>query len=178
MDPYKVIKEYYTESSSLYNCLISHSENVAQKALACAKNLDVDLNFIKEAALLHDIGIYLTYAPKIECYGNLPYIFHGCLGKGLLEQKGFFRHARVCANHVGVGLSIKDIQAQSLPLPEIDMQPETLEEKLICYADKFFSKTKNNVEKSLDQIQWDLSRYNQKAFEKFLTWHQSFGIRD
>jgi len=175
MDPYEIIKEFYLESSSLYNCLVSHSEKVAQKALACAKRFDIDHTFIREAALLHDIGIYLTHAPMIECYGNLPYIFHGYLGMRLLEQKGLFRHAQVCARHVGVGLSIKDIQEQNLPLPEMDMQPETLEEMIICYADKFFTKSKNNVEKSLDQIQWELSRYNQKATEKFMKWHRCFG---
>jgi len=174
MDPYQILKEYYSESSSLYKCLVSHSERVAQKALDCAKNVDVDRVFIWEAALLHDIGIHLTYAPKIECYGNLPYILHGYLGMRLLEQKGLFRHAQVCLRHVGVGLSIKDIQENRLPLPEIDMQPETLEEIIICYADLFFSKSKNNVEKSLDQIQRELSGYHQKSLERFMRWHQCF----
>jgi len=177
MDPYEIIKGFYQESSSLYNCLVSHSEKVAQKALNCAMDFDVDRKFIREAALLHDIGIYLTYAPKIECYGNLPYIMHGNLGMRLLEQKGLYRHAQVCARHVGVGLSKEDIQIQKLPLPEIDMEPETLEEMIICYADKFFSKSKNNVEKTLDQIQWELSHYNQKAIDKFMVWHHCFGAK-
>jgi len=174
MDPYKIIQEYYKESSPPYNCLISHSEKVAQKALACAKHFDVDHEFIREASLLHDIGIYLTYAPRIDCYGSLPYIVHGYQGMRLLEQKGLYRHAQVCIRHVGVGLSIETIKERNLPLPEMDMQPETLEEMIICYADKFFSKTENNVEKSLDQIIWELSHYNQKAIEKFMQWHQYF----
>jgi len=176
MDPYQIIKEYYAESSSLYHCLVSHSEKVAQKALACGKHFDVDHAFIREASLLHDIGIYLTYAPKIECYGNMPYIFHGYLGMRLLEQKGLYRHAQVCLRHVGVGLSIEFIKEQKLPLPEMDMQPETFEEMIICYADKFFSKSDNNVEKSLDQVIWELSRYNNKSIEKFMQWHQYFNV--
>jgi uncharacterized protein len=175
MNPYEIIKEFYSKSSSLYDCLISHSEKVAQKALSCAKKFDIDHTFIQEAALLHDIGIYLTYAPKIGCYGNLPYIFHGYLGMGMLQQKGLYRHAQVCVRHVGVGFSVEDIREQHIPLPEIDMQPETLEEMIICYADKFFSKTDNHVEKSLDQIQWELSRFNQKYIEKFMKWHHCFG---
>jgi uncharacterized protein len=175
MNPYEIINEFYSHTPSLYNCLKSHSEKVARKALFCSKKLDVDHAFIKEAALLHDIGIYLTYAPQIGCYGNLPYIFHGYLGMGLLQQKKLYRHAQVCLRHVGVGLSVDDIRERNLPLPEMDMQPETLEEMIICYADKFFSKSDNNVEKSLDQIQWELSRYNQKSIEKFMNWHHSFG---
>jgi uncharacterized protein len=176
MDPYEIIKEYYSESSSLYKCLILHSEKVAQKALSCAKNVDVDQTFIREAALMHDIGIYLTYAPKISCYGNLPYIFHGYLGMRLLEQKGLYRHAQVCVRHVGVGLTIEEIEERNLPLPKMDMQPETLEEQIICYADKFFSKSENNVEKTIDQILWELSHYNEKSIEKFMKWHQCFGV--
>jgi uncharacterized protein len=175
MDPYGIIQEFYLKSDPLYECLISHSEKVVQKALSCAKRLDVDHSFIREAALLHDIGIYLTCAPKIGCYGNLPYIFHGYLGMGILQQKGLYRHSQVCLRHVGVGLSIEDIHALNLPLPKIDMQPESLEEMIICYADKFFSKSDNHVEKSLDQIQWELSRYNQKSVEKFMNWHHCFG---
>jgi uncharacterized protein len=176
MDPYEIIKTYYPKSSPLYNCLISHSEKVAQKALDCAMHFDVDHAFIREAALLHDIGIYLTYAPKIACYGNLPYIQHGYLGMCLLENQGLYRHALVCARHVGVGLSKENIQTQNLPLPEIDMIPETLEEIIICYADKFFSKSESNVEKTLDQIQLELSHYSLASIDKFMAWHQCFGV--
>ena len=43
--------------------------------------------------------------------------------------------------HTGAGLTKKEIIEQELPLPQQDFLPETTEEKLICYADKFFSKT-------------------------------------
>ena len=48
-------------------------------------------------------------------------------------------YARVCERHTGAGLTLHDILSQNLPLPHHDLQPETIEEKLICYADKFFS---------------------------------------
>ena len=39
-------------------------------------------------------------------------------------------------------VAVERIAAHGLPLPEGCYMPETLEEQLICYADKFFSKTK------------------------------------
>ena len=60
--------------------------------------------------MLHDIGIFLTHAPQIGCHGDKPYICHGYLGRELLEKEGFPRHAIVCETHVGVGLTIADIE--------------------------------------------------------------------
>jgi len=174
MNPLEIIEQYYDKQSSLYHCLVSHGEQVARKALSCAKKFEVDLKFIQEAAMLHDIGIFYTYAPKIGCYGNLPYIYHGYMGMVLLDKLGWHRHAQVCLRHVGVGFSIEDIQQHHLKLPQIDMQPQTLEEQLICYADKFFSKTSGTEEKSIDNIQLKLSQYNHKALEKFMKWHSCF----
>ena len=60
---------------------------VMKKALSIAKqlpHLNPDLVFIQEAAMLHDIGIFLVDAPDIACTGELPYICHGYAGKILL----------------------------------------------------------------------------------------------
>ncbi|MEZ4602993.1 MAG: hypothetical protein R2861_06175 [Desulfobacterales bacterium] len=37
-------------------------------------------------------------------------------------------------------MSVDEIQTHHLPLPLRSMVPVTLEEEIICYADKFFSK--------------------------------------
>ena len=134
--------------------LLVHSRSVTDKALALAKKhpeLDLDLNFIEEAAMLHDIGIFLTDAPDIQCFGTHPYICHGYLGADLVRKEGFPRHALVCERHTGAGLSLQDIEEQNLPVPHRDMLPVSLEEEIICFADKFFSKTKLDKEKSLER---------------------------
>ena len=64
------------EENELKHILLVHSRSVTDKALALAKKhpeLDLDLNFIEEAAMLHDIGIFLTDAPDIQCFGTHPY---------------------------------------------------------------------------------------------------------
>ena len=113
------------------NILVRHSEAVSQKALSIAKahpELEADLTFLEEAAMLHDIGIVKTDAPGIECYGTEPYICHGILGAAMLRDEGLPRHARVCERHTGAGLLCEDIIGQNLPLPHHDFLPETIEE--------------------------------------------------
>ena len=79
MNPIEIIKKHYTENSPLYNILIDHSTDVTRKALQIAENhpeLNIDKQFVSEAGMLHDIGIFMTYAPSIECYGEHPYMAH------------------------------------------------------------------------------------------------------
>src|SRR5664279_4650174 len=128
--------------------MVEYGKAVANKALEIAARLshkNPDCRFIEEAALLHDIGIFLTNFPKIGCFGPHPYISHGYLGRELLEKEGLSAHALVCERHVGVGLTIEDINDNLFPLPLRDMRPQSLEEKIICFADKFYSKNKANL---------------------------------
>ncbi|GHT03360.1 phosphohydrolase [Bacteroidia bacterium] len=160
MNPIAILKKYYLEGSGLYNRLLTHSLSVANKAEAIMQahpELKVDANFVYEAAILHDIGIFLTNAPSVDCAGTQPYMQHGRLGAELLRREGFERHARVCERHTGAGIS----------LPEGDFFPETTEEKLICYADCFYSKTHLDEEKTVEQIKKSLSKYGDDAVARF-----------
>ena len=63
MDPYHILDKYYSDNPELKHVLITHSQSVADKAEAIAlthPELEVDVEFIRQAALLHDIGIFLT----------------------------------------------------------------------------------------------------------------------
>jgi len=150
LDPISIIKQHYIPDSQAYTALMTHSEYVVEKALKAAANvrhLKPDTRFIEEAGMLHDIGIIQTHAPQMGCFGELLYICHGYLGREIVEKAGFPKHALVCERHVGVGLSLRDIRKQRLPLPMHDMRPVTLEEQIICYADKFYSKSKGKFGK-------------------------------
>lgn len=176
MEPLKVIQKYYNSRSKAYSLLIAHSIKVTEKSIKTAqkvKHLKPNLKFIEEAAMLHDIGIFLTYAPEIRCFGKKPYICHGYLGREILEKEGLLSHALVCERHIGVGLTKKEIEKQKLPLPRRDMIPLSLEEKIICFSDKFFSKNKKEMhkEKDVKDIKRNLLRFGidkVKTFEKWL----------
>ena len=72
MNPYEIIEKYYIPGSDLYNILVKHSEAVRDKALALARRhpeLKLDIEFIAEAARLHDSGRLEKDAPGIRCFG-------------------------------------------------------------------------------------------------------------
>ena len=177
MDYQKIIDKFYDEDNELRHILIVHSQSVARKALQIVSlhpELNLDRQFIEEAAMLHDIGIIKTDAPGIKCFGTEPYIRHGILGAEMLRNEGFPRHARVCERHTGAGLSMQEIVSQNLPLPHQDFLPETLEEQLICYADKFFSKSHIDRVKTIQQAEKSIAKFGTDGLERFKHWEQLF----
>ncbi|MCL1943375.1 MAG: HDIG domain-containing protein [Candidatus Azobacteroides sp.] len=177
MDYWSIIQKYYPEGSGLYNIYVSHGQSVANKAVELAKKhpeLDLDIPFLYEAGMLHDIGIFMTDAPEIECFGDKPYICHGYLGSDLLRKEGFPRHALVCERHTGTGLKLENIIKDHLPVPQRDMCPQTLEEQLICFSDKFYSKTKLNKEKTVEKIREKMKRTGKNSVKQFDAWCKLF----
>jgi len=173
----KIINKYYIEDNELKNILIIHSQSVARKALQIVSlhpELHLDADFIREGAMLHDIGIIRTKATGIHCFGTEPYICHGLLGGEMLRHEGFPRHARVCERHTGAGIGIEEIEAQHLPLPHANFLPETMEEKVICYADKFFSKTHLDRERTVEEALNSLVKRDSKGIERFKEWVKMF----
>lgn len=182
-DPIKIIDFYYQDNRELRELLIRHSEQVAGKALSIADNhpeLNLDRTFLYDGAMLHDIGIIKTNAPSIFCYGSEPYICHGYLGALLLEEYGrennmdLTRHARVACRHTGTGLTKEQIIRENLQLPHFDFVPETTEEKVVCFADKFFSKSKPEIEKTVPQALHSLEKFGEETVNRFNKWLDIF----
>ncbi|MDE6290169.1 MAG: HDIG domain-containing protein [Muribaculaceae bacterium] len=174
---YELITRYYEEGSALLDLLLTHSGMVARKALAVADaaRLDIDRDFVYNASMLHDIGIFRCDAPGIYCHGAEPYIRHGVIGAELMRREGLEEYARVCERHTGSGLTAKEIAETGMPLPPMDFLPETLEEKLICYADKFFSKSGDpKEEKSLDRVRRSMSKFGSDSLARFDALHSLF----
>lgn len=178
MDFQAIINKYYGEDDSkLKTILMKHSQSVAQRALQIVSRhpeLNLDRQFVEEAAMLHDIGICCCNAPSIECRGTKDYLLHGRMGAEILRKEGYPRHARVCERHTGAGLTREDIERQQLPLPSQDFLPETLEEKLICYADKFYSKTRLDKEKTIEEAARSLAKFGNEGVERFQEWAELF----
>jgi uncharacterized protein len=182
VDTGALLRTYYRPGTRLFDILQRHGEQVAEKACRLAQarpELDVDLGFLREAALLHDIGIFQTDTPQLDCHGTHPYVRHGVLGRALLEAQGLPRHALVCERHVGAGLSLEEIRARRLPLPLRDMRPVSLEEQLIGYADKFFSKANGAAKDKPPQVVLRiLQRYGPRQAANFADWAWRFeGLR-
>ncbi len=176
-----LIDKYYEPGSHLREILLVHSSLVTEKALniASEKHLDLDTGDITAAGMLHDIGICFTQAPAIECFGTEPYICHGLIGSELIREVGLPESiARVAERHTGSGITALEITEQGLPIPPADYLPETLLEKLICYADKFYSKGRNlTKEKSPEQARRSLERFGAATLSRFDALHAMFGQR-
>lgn len=177
MDFNRIINKYYPEENALKRILLVHSRAVADKALQICDahpELHLDRQFVEEAAMLHDIGIFRCDAPSIYCHGTEPYLKHGRIGAELMRSLGYPRHARVCERHTGAGLTKEEIIEQQLPLPHEDFLPETLEEKLVCYADKFYSKSHLDRERTVAQAEKALTRFGKDGAKRFREWADLF----
>ncbi|MFN2437264.1 MAG: HD domain-containing protein [Desulfotignum sp.] len=177
-----VIEKFYPPGSALNRILVDHSRQVAKKSLEIARSLadpDLDPDFIEHAAMLHDIGIFLTASPKIGCTGNAPYICHGVLGRDLLDNEGLDpAYGLVAERHTGAGISIDTILRHNLPLPRRDLVPGTLTEKIICCADKFFSKTgpARHRPRTVSRILADLAAIDSEHALRFSRWAEEFRL--
>lgn len=120
-----------------------HSVRVRRKALFLAKRIAargkrVDLRLVSDGALLHDAG-------RVETHG----LAHGVAGAKILRELGAGerlagtggitkaetrRLARICETHVLGGIT--RAEARRLGLPAKDYLPRTIEEKIVCAADK------------------------------------------
>ena len=163
MDYLSIIDKYYPADDELRRILMIHSRQVADRCLAIVakhKELPVDVQFMEEAAMLHDIGIYRCDAPSIHCHGTEPYLRHGPIGGEILRAEGFPRHARVAERHTGTGLP--------------GFEPETLEEQIICYADKFYSKSRLDRVLTVAETAQSLEKFGHEGVLKFLAWAERF----
>ena len=179
MNPFDIIAEFYEPGSRSYQILVKHGQQVADRAVETAmrvSHLNPNLNFIKEAAILHDIGIFETDSPILGCTGKHPYVCHGYLGRKIMERKGLPMHGLVCERHVGVGISFEEIKRYHLPLPQRDMVPISIEEQIICYADKFYSKNgkTGGDEKTVEDILNALQKYGPEKVIRFQKWMRLF----
>lgn len=195
-----IIHHFYPEDTPLRRLLLLHSECVRDKALALLEgssfrdqhpSTTLNLDLIIAGSMLHDIGICATYAPGILCEGTEPYICHGTIGARMLRQlvaEGSFSAedaamleacARICERHTGAGLTRQDILSQGLPIePAVDLLPETLEEQLVCLADKFFSKSGDpRKEKSLEHVRRSMMKFGADSLARFDALCSTFNIK-
>jgi len=75
----------------------------------------------------------------------------------------------ICERHIGVGITLEDIEEKELPLPKRDMIPLSVEEQIICFADKFFSKNPKFLleEKSIKRIREYISKIGEEKLRQF-----------
>lgn len=191
-----ILDRFYPSDTPLRRMLIKHCNQVRDKALDILEKSsvapsDIDRDLVIDGAMVHDIGIYLCDAPGILCEGSANYIAHGTLGAQLIRDLVAQQDpvvlgispdylealARICERHTGAGLSREDILSQQLPIPVGDYLPLTLEEKLVCLADKFFSKSGDMKEKSLDRVKRSMMKFGNSSVARFEDLCKQFDVK-
>ena len=161
-----------------------HSTQVCNKALAIAEKsvVALDLDVVKNGAMLHDIGIGHCHAPGIFCDGDAHYIEHGTWGAQMLRLYGAEHnldlevYALICERHTGSGITAGEVAAQQLPIAVKDYLPVTNEEKLIALADKFFSKSGDQQEKPLAKVRKSMTKFGEASLQRFDELCRLFGV--
>lgn len=124
-------EEAYTilKRAGCSEAVVRHAEAVARLALQIAGKLrergfEVDLRIVEVGALLHDLG-----------RSKLHTVNHGSVGGDIARSLGLPESlARIVERHVGAGIPLEE--AVAVGLPARSYVPETLEEKIVAYADK------------------------------------------
>jgi len=62
----------------------------------------------------------------------------------------------------------------SPPNDEPDFTPETLEEQIVCYADKFYSKSRPDRVLTVAEAAQSLEKFGHEGVLKFLEWSRMF----
>lgn len=149
---YRVLKKILNHSSTVKQIAVSISQNINRKKIYSKK---IDINIIKIASLLHDIGREKCPPKAIDS------IQHNIQGEKIIldeikklkkEQKSSEINSpkfeklqkdieilkvckRVCRNHIGIGLTKKEIIEHKINLPPANYLPRSIEEKIIAYSD-------------------------------------------
>jgi len=109
--------------------IVRHCQAVAMAAKIIAdefvrRGTAVDTKAVIAGALLHDLGRSKTQT-----------VMHGVAGAELLQKEGVdAKVVEIVRRHVGAGISPEE--AKKLGLPDFDYVPRTLEERIVCFADK------------------------------------------
>jgi uncharacterized protein len=114
--------------------IIQHCKTVAKLAVKIAKTLQkkgykVNVRLVEIGALLHDIGRSKTHS-----------VNHAVEGARIAEDSSMPEPViRIIERHVGAGIPPKE--AEKLGWPKKSYMPQTLEERIVNYADKLIEGT-------------------------------------
>jgi uncharacterized protein len=130
--------------------VVKHCEAVAELAreiaeTCCERGLKVDLDLIEVGALLHDIGRSKTHS-----------VHHAIIGAQIARSLGLPDPVlSIIKRHVGGGITTRE--ARKLGWPKDIYVPQTLEEKIISYADKLIEGSRRvPIERTIENFAQEL----------------------
>jgi uncharacterized protein len=173
MYKYFEILKRYSRDERYFDIVLRHSLEVLAKSIELInrKKLygSIDLDLVVSGSILHDIGTF----EFLEDKKKEGYIRHGIIGGEILRGLGLEKEARIAERHTGSGLAKEEIIKNGWDLPHKDFLPESLEEKIICYADKFSSKNPEKKD-TPETIIKEFENYGKGPLQRFLELREMF----
>ncbi|MEM3578892.1 MAG: TIGR00295 family protein [Candidatus Bathyarchaeia archaeon] len=130
--------------------VVKHCEAVADLAVEIAKKcmekgLAVNLELVEMGALLHDIGRAKTHS-----------VHHALTGAQIAKALSLPEPIiAIIKRHVGGGITAEE--AKKLGWPKDVYTPQTLEEKIVAYADKLIEGSKRvSIEETIEKFSKEL----------------------
>ena len=169
----------YAQSDIVFNLVYGHCQIVAEIALWCVKEkqLEINVEILEAGCLLHDIGTYAIFDADGKDNNEHNYKQHAIFGAALALEEGFDeRIADMIRTHVLMGLTKEEIVHNGFGMPQKNYEPTSIEGRLLCYADRFHSKrpTFNAYEPFLEKLSKTLPLQAQKLKDAAA----EFGIPD
>ena len=130
--------------------VVKHCETVADLAVEIGevcrgRGLHVNLDLVEVGALLHDIGRSKTHS-----------VHHAVVGARIAKSYGLPKQVLdIIQRHVGGGITARE--AKRLGWPKGVYTPQTLEEKIVSYADKLIEGSRRvPIEKTIASFSQEL----------------------
>ncbi len=145
--------------------VVEHCRSVAHLAYKIAqtcnsKGKKVDVRLVRVGGLLHDLGRARTHT-----------VDHGLVGAEIARELQLPESLiLIIERHVGSGISTSE--ARRLGFPSRSLVPQTIEERIVAYADKLTRKSQRlTIEAALEQFNRD-SNIPETAVERLREWHE------
>ncbi len=169
MDVPEVVRRLW-EKYGLEEKVRGHCIAVAEFALKIAEEVEkrgqkVDREALILGALLHDIGRAITHDP----------FEHFLKSAEILRAEGFEEKiVKIAERHFSAGISAEE--AKKLGLPEKDYIPESLEEKIVSFADNLtfgsavrdfesFMRRLNKIDEDYPELSWFTASTRHRAIQ-------------
>ncbi|MGC9346417.1 MAG: TIGR00295 family protein [Candidatus Bathyarchaeales archaeon] len=141
---------HFLRKSGCSKNVIKHCEAVAELAVEIAKackekGINTDLELVEIGALLHDVGRSRTHS-----------VHHAIMGAKIAKSLGLPEPViSIIKRHVGGGITAKE--AKRLGWPKDVYVPQTLEEKIVSYADMLIEHSRRvPIERTIEKFSKEL----------------------
>lgn len=141
-DCYRIMREEGLSAAVIRHCCV-----VNAVAMVIARRCGADLDLVNAASLLHDIGRSATHG-----------VNHVAEGVRIAKEHGLPDDLVKCiGRHIAAGFTFEE--AEALGLPRGDYMPQSLEDKVVNFADNLVS------DRSIKTVAQAAERMRSKGFE-------------